>query len=188
MNRPMYPGGQSMGPGYGHSSSNFSGGYGGNPGMRMSSPGQSMVGMRPSGPGQYGGPGGMQGSMGMQGMQGSMGMQRTGLANMGDLEECRDQWECRGCKDQWGCRGRAWPIWGTWRNAGINGNAGDSRINGYAEDGHGSNVGTWLWRNWRGRSATGVWNAAGHDHEQQHGWTQHGGYEASDAADGPWDG
>lgn len=27
---------------------------------------------------------------------------------MGDPEECKDQWECKGCKDQWGCRGQAW--------------------------------------------------------------------------------
>jgi mediator of RNA polymerase II transcription subunit 12 len=80
MARPMYPGGQAMGPGYGgHATSSYSGGYGGNPGMRMSSPGPGM--MRPSGPGQYG-PGGMQGSMGMQGMQGGMGMQRTGMGPM----------------------------------------------------------------------------------------------------------
>lgn len=81
MSRPMYPGGQGMGPGYGgHSSSSYTGSYGANPAMRMSSPG-SMVGMRPSG-GQYGGPGAMQGSMGMQGMQGGMAMQRTGMGPM----------------------------------------------------------------------------------------------------------
>ena len=37
-----------------------------------------------------------------------MACAHLGLVNMGDPEECRDQWECRGCKDQWGCRGQAW--------------------------------------------------------------------------------
>jgi len=70
MNRPMYSGGGGtmMNPNYAGMQGGYAGGYGGNPGMRMSSQGH----MRPSGaymttP--------MQGSMGMSGM----GMPRAGM-------------------------------------------------------------------------------------------------------------
>jgi len=82
MNRPMYPGGQmsNMNSGYGMQGQSYGGFGGSNPQMRMSTPGQAMGGMRPSGPGQYGM---QQGSMN-QGMgMSNMGMSRSGMMSGG---------------------------------------------------------------------------------------------------------